>query len=1408
MGEEALTATEAAVLELVLNGLSNKEIAAERVVGLKTAESHVSALFRKLGYRDRPQLIAGVLASRMRQANGEVEDPLAPPGSVQPDLPPTVRLPADDAAEPDSDYLSDFSNALRAYCNDVPSWFPDRLSFAEMKQEVSVTPPRARTPQAHEASEPVEVPMDAEPESGGRTSARRLSLDAALRQFQRLVVVGDPGTGKSWATRSIALSLLRAIEAPGTSHPLPIVVLAPRLDQALQGHDPADLDAVQIASLLVRAMPLGVVSKLTQIQRDQLADRLACGEPIAVLVDGFDEVRSSEPALGQALPALEAFCVASGSLFVLTTRPSTVPSRSTTAFGWCTLEPFGSREQWLFLEGWFAEDRPLARRLSSWVREHRREVMRNPLMLSLFCSVVEQGGQPPASEHELWERALLRLVTEEERFGEIELNAERTRLRLIAVQAIAELFVADSLREAISVEEIESQLKRSKDWKALAKLAKPKTVLEDLVSTGVVTRTTSGIDAELGFLHSAMRDYLIARSLSRSDGWHSRMNLVWSHPEWEPVFGYLGALVSEPSELLVELVARFASDPLNIARLVAGRALSAAPSNSVPIDLAERIRDELLVLLASGDLWDGLRAARLLAIVGVDGTAERLRAFLNPSVPSEVIASAITALAGNVSPAVQGTLASVVEADHFTGAEREAAVDAIADAGTDDALERLTGFAEDILLPPRVRVAAAMARWKSFEEDQSVVRILSSDADDVAVRRVLSERIVVDTDRATALARRIRDASLPVGDSYSRAVLLVGSSMATEDEIDAAIVQSLPTNPAVEVLFEAVDIATARLALDPLYATLLRFMRTSAPPRARWQVAARVARSDVGESAMRLWGNLVDNAAPADAGVMAEFLALEAEAAPEALRELVDAALNAPETPPIIVHARKRRLQTRAEPAASSAQEDVSGPKPEPLEDPESAAGEGMPKTIEDTLRSNLPALLRYGLVRVMRSQIPASGAVREGASALTHQISAESACAWIDAVPMVGPVIEARLLAAGETGRAAVELARLRARWPGRGGEVGHSSSAIDAGMLDAGAEAAVADGDLASASMLALASLGASSIDDHRPSRTAIGVLFASGHATGRANSTWQKIRSFLDTLPPGSLEWTLLASWLQAGYDLTAVGQRLGNLPGYIRAGNPEVAALLLAAKVTDKSSLEHVISWSGCRRAQALLLAARGYASSDGVRTALEEASLALEARANALSTAWPRAVLDSPSQRGKPKFHWDLVTIGSALLMEGNPAAAVAVFKTAVERDPSDPELRNNLGFCRMPIDTPAALDDLNQATRLFGQPFNVNTANRMLAHFRLGDYERVEALADEIYKLGQFQGRAILWDPDDPQLLRRDVDVMLYVIELAERASHMTGASTKVALWSSRREAWVAAEGEAHNDEEETDGRP
>ncbi|NEA25770.1 LuxR C-terminal-related transcriptional regulator, partial [Actinomadura bangladeshensis] len=55
---------EAEVLELVGDHLSNAEIAARLFISVRTAESHVSALLRKLDVPDRRALAARAAASR------------------------------------------------------------------------------------------------------------------------------------------------------------------------------------------------------------------------------------------------------------------------------------------------------------------------------------------------------------------------------------------------------------------------------------------------------------------------------------------------------------------------------------------------------------------------------------------------------------------------------------------------------------------------------------------------------------------------------------------------------------------------------------------------------------------------------------------------------------------------------------------------------------------------------------------------------------------------------------------------------------------------------------------------------------------------------------------------------------------------------------------------------------------------------------------------------------------------------------------------------------------------------------------------------------------------------------------------------------------------------------------------
>lgn len=1288
--------------------------------------------------------------------------------------------------------LETFKNILLRYCSDVPTWFPDRLSFAALRQQVSVTPPHARkaTPSMGFDSAIRRLDEQAE-ESEFKSKPRRISLDGALRQYQRLVVVGDPGSGKSWALRSLAISALQVPSLKNTAQraPLPLLALAPLLEEAIAELDLMSLSRRHLIAAIVRAMPLSIISRLSLDQRELLVNIASDGRPLLILVDGYDEVRAEVPVLAKALSSIEAVCMDTSSQFVLTTRPSHVPPRGTTEFGWSSLEPFANREQWSFIRSWFESNQTLARRLHGWVREHELEVMRSPLMLSLFCSIVERGGDPPGTEQELWERSLLRLASDEGRFNQQSEASEHTRLRLATLESLATLFIEDSIRDQVAVGEIEEKLCSESNWQRLAERIGNSSVIDDLVASGIVRKSVHGVRTEISFLHSAFRDYLIARSLARDDSWHTILPMIWTHPEWEPVAGYLGALVDDPDELLLELFGYFPDDPLNIARLVAGRALAAMAGRIISPKLKERIRDEVLLMLCSNDIWDSARSASLLPVMNIGGTTDSLRCLLTPSVPSRAIIAAITALAGNLSAEIQEALYSVVNDKQFIQGEREAAVAAIADSGTDEANVRVREIAANSSLPDRVRTAAAIAAWTSFDDDAPGLRILSG-TEGVSIQRMLSERLAIDLRRGSELAMQVASGQLSISDGYSRAIILsVAGFEASLEGAYESVLADLPMNPALQTLLEVTDSCLTCCADTPGFAIFLRFIIGSAPARLRWRVVRYLHSADR-PTTINSWAELIDDAEPHDAAVMAEFLAAELEEAPEEIRRSLWRELETCALPPIVDHAvrRHRKAAESASHAVPDAIEEDQREEASTVLPPEAA------DSLSEIMSAQLGSQLKYSLARTLRGQIPPHGPLRLSTASLTHLVTAADAYQWIDALPGIAPVVESRLLSTGREADALVNLARLRARWPSRAAEVMHSSAAIDARVLDAGAEAATVDGDLHLASMHALASLGASSIDEARPSLTAIRVLFSSGHATGRANSTWWKIRRFLDTLNPSTLEWVILASWLEISHNLRSVAGRLEVLPAYITASDPEVMALLIGSHGGQEFDLNHVISWSGCKRAEAMLSAARSYSNSPGIRESLERAALILSARADSLASRWPAPDVESPAQVGKPKWHWTLTKIASKRLAAGDFGSAVAVYEDLVNEDPSDPESVNNLGFCRMPIDIEVALHELDEARRIFGRPFGVNTANRMLANFQLLNYDQVLELGEEFVASGGTRITAWLWDIDTPGLLRDNVDVMAYIIDIAERAARLSGRSRDVDIWTRRCALWASRE--------------
>jgi DNA-binding NarL/FixJ family response regulator len=64
---ESLTTQESVVARLVAAGLSNREVAAEMLLSVRTVEFHLASIYRKLGIRSRTQLVAQQLRAARQE---------------------------------------------------------------------------------------------------------------------------------------------------------------------------------------------------------------------------------------------------------------------------------------------------------------------------------------------------------------------------------------------------------------------------------------------------------------------------------------------------------------------------------------------------------------------------------------------------------------------------------------------------------------------------------------------------------------------------------------------------------------------------------------------------------------------------------------------------------------------------------------------------------------------------------------------------------------------------------------------------------------------------------------------------------------------------------------------------------------------------------------------------------------------------------------------------------------------------------------------------------------------------------------------------------------------------------------------------------------------------------------------
>ncbi|MBW8486657.1 NACHT domain-containing protein [Actinomadura parmotrematis] len=1283
---------------------------------------------------------------------------------------PLATGPAED------DGLASYLRLLRAHCAELPSWFPAGLRFTDILQEVTVTPPGAEG--AVPAGDPASDHDRTREEAGG---PRRLAWATALQQYRRLVLLGDAGSGKSWAVRGRALRLIDDRLDRGLRGPVPVLLYAPRLEELLAAAPPPPGDRAALASLLATALPDEVTAAPDAAAA--VAALLRERAPAELLIDGYDEIRQERPRLLERLSEILQLLHPEHGRFVLTSRPAALPQhRLVRLAAACELKDFAEREQRQFIRCWFHASPESARPVERRVAARNLEILRRPLLIALFCAVADDPAEQPfpETEHELWQRALDRLAAEEGRYAEQAPTSEIVRLRKRLLEEVAVLFQDGAgLLDSVEVAAVTDALRHRPDWAELARTTAHATVVDDLVGTGIVHKASVGHQTRLVFLHGTVRDYLLARALARNGGWTERVGRLWTQPEWEQVLGHVGSLVDDPGEVVLALQSRFGDDPLNAARFAAGRILPTV-AGRVEWRQYTAVRDELLILLGSADPVDRGRSAALLSALRDDETGAMVRGLVHPAVPTHVVIAALRTIASGAPDRSLDVLTGCARSADFTLAERKAAVDALADTGTAAALGALEELAADATVIPSVRTTAAYSALRLFDAPGAARLLLSSDAEpSQEPRRLLAERLA-QAEHAGAFAPGTGRGLCTIADPYCRALLDSDGTLAGAAPL---LVEALPANPVVDRLAQAVETARARAEDDPLMVTCGRFVLAAGQPPVLRDRLARLVAAAPDRAATAVWHALTEQVTPRDNLQIAEFLIREVAELPDRLAGALRGALAAGDLGPVAKaqYEHTVREETTAARTPPPADDGVV-----PAEDP---GGEAAP-SLEEVLAGGLPPIVKYAFLRTRRRSLPDRGAVRTTATKLTHLLSTEDVTHWIDALPAIAVRVDDRLREADDA-TAYSRLLRLRSQWPDRYGEIADMGSSFGSAELDARAEAALLADEFDDAAAKALASFGARLLEGKPPTTVAATVLYAAGCVSrGRAYTAHHQVNDYLKEIPDQARTFSgvILGSWLNAAaMAFPKVADGIGRLPGWMLRTEAEVAGLRMAAGLAGPEAFDEVVSWAGCRRTAALLATVGALAATAGVRRRIAEARTVALNRADDLAERWPRIDRNAPEQRAAPKWSEMLIRIASRQLMAGRPEVAIGVYESAVEESPGDPRLVNNLGFCLMPVDPDAALTALERAAALFRRPYGVNVANRMLLHLMRDDPAAANRIGDAYHRLGRNDGAAWLWDMDDPQTLRDGADIALYIIELGRRAALQVHDYPQVERWERRR---------------------
>ena len=537
---------------------------------------------------------------------------------------------------------------------------------------------------------------------------KRMFLSEALRESRHIILLGEPGAGKSTTLQFVGLCFAKQGWA------------RERLELE-EDRLPILLDLKLCSHLLSRAGPgleeaLG--KEVAQLLRDEgeageLVRKLKDEGRLLLLLDGLDEVPEGEyPAVRKEIADFASSPVGRSCRILVASRLVGYVSLGG-EFKEFTLKPFQDPEETLpYLRGWLAALRPewkeeaedRAEAVLSEIKRHPplRRVLDNPLLLRLIAEVYAATGQVAHNRAEIYEQWVEEIWKRAVRRG-----AQREK-KDCALKRLEE--IAWRMHNGLQVEinEEDNELLREK--------------------MGLLVRVDR---RQVVFSHQTVREYFVARRLKRA--WKENRLGTWKFlrprlhiPEWrEPLFLLAGVLVPEDAGDLIRrvesaksLYEKYLGRDLLLALRLWGEAVEVHP------DIGPS-----LIRKALGHREAGVRAAAAWAL-GEIKAPETVRYLFQALEDEEVyVRMAAAGALGEIGPEAIPHLIQALKDEE--GDVREAATWALGEIKAPEAVPHLIQALKDEDEDVRWAAAGSLGEIKAPEAIPHLIQALEDEDKDV-----------------------------------------------------------------------------------------------------------------------------------------------------------------------------------------------------------------------------------------------------------------------------------------------------------------------------------------------------------------------------------------------------------------------------------------------------------------------------------------------------------------------------------------------------------------------------------------------------------------------------------------------------------------------------------------------------